>query len=259
MSASDAPSEYAPALTGTCTPLQRRIRTECNGHVVADSTDAVLLRESSTELYYMVPEADVRTDLLTDAEDTTSERGRCRYWNVTVGGETAERAAFAYPEEPVDGRPDLRGLVGFEWDAMDAWYEEDERVIGHPRDPFHRIDTLGSSRPIRVALDGVTLAETEDAVFLAETGLPMRYYIPRADVHLAHLEPSDSVWHCPYKGVGTFWHVTVDGERYEDAAWAYDDPLDESSAIAGRIAFYNETVDIYVDGELEATPETQFA
>lgn len=260
MSSTDQPRRYAPDVGGVCLPVQRRVRAEFAGRTVADSTNARLLRESMMELYYVFPEEDVAGDCLerTDHVETSPERGRARYWDVTVDDRVAERAAFTYPDEPVDERPDLRGYVGIEWDAVDAWYEEDERAIGHPRDPYHRIDTIRSSRSVRIELDGVTLADTDRAVFLAETGLPMRYSVPPEDVDTDRLRASDSVWHCPYKGVGTFWDVTVNGETYEDLAWIYEDPFDEARRIADRIAFYDEMVDTYVDGVRADKPDTEF-
>jgi uncharacterized protein (DUF427 family) len=150
------------------------------------------------------------------------------------------------------------GSVRFEWDALN-WFEEDEPIIGHPRNPYIRVDALRSHRHIRVELDGVVLAETRSPVLLFETGLPTRYYIDRTDVAFSHLETSKTQTICPYKGITSgYWSGKLGEAVYQDLAWAYDYSLREVAPIAGMIAFYNEKLDIFVDGIPLARPLTHF-
>jgi uncharacterized protein (DUF427 family) len=142
---------------------------------------------------------------------------------------------------------------------MDAWFEEDEEVFTHPRDPYTRVDILPSSRHVRVEVDGVTLAESASPRLLFETGLPVRYYLPKTHVRMDLLTPTDSESHCPYKGQAQWWSVRVGDSLHEDLAWSYRAPLPESQKIAGLVAFYNEKVDIYVDGVLQERPRTKFS
>ncbi len=154
---------------------------------------------------------------------------------------------------------DVQGYVSFVWKAMDAWFEEDEEVYVHARDPYTRIDSLVSSRNIRVEVDGVVVAESDRAKFLYETGLPTRYYLPKTDVHFENLTATDSETACPYKGTARYWSDDVNGQSHSDVVWGYDAPLKESMEVAGMVAFYNEKLDIYVDGVLEDRPKTKFS
>jgi uncharacterized protein (DUF427 family) len=137
---------------------------------------------------------------------------------------------------------------------MTEWLEEDEPVYIHPRDPYTRIDILASSRHVRVELDGVTLAETRRPTILFETGLSPRYYFPPADVRTELLRPSTRRTGCPYKGTASYWSVEINGRRHDDLVWTYRTPLPESQEIAGLVCFYDERVDLYLDGELQERP-----
>ena len=175
---------------------------------------------------------------------------------MSAGGRTAQRAALRYADSPIE---ELRDLVRFDWHSMDAWFEEDEQVFTHPRDPYTRVDILASSRHVRVEVGGTTVAESTGTRMLFETGLPVRYYLPKTHVRMDLLTPTESVSHCPYKGQAEYWSVrAADGVR-EDLAWSYRAPFAESQKIAGLIAFYNENVDIYVDGVLQDRPVTKFS
>ena len=165
------------------------------------------------------------------------------------------RAARRYPDSPIG---ELRDAVRFDWGAMDEWLEEDEPVYTHPRDPYHRVDILHSSRHVRVELDGVVLAESHRPTMLFETGLVERYYLPLADLRRELLRPSDRQTHCPYKGTAGYWSVEVNGELHQDLVWIYRSPLPESQKIAGLACFWNERVDLYVDGVLQERPKNRF-
>jgi uncharacterized protein (DUF427 family) len=173
---------------------------------------------------------------------------------VRAGNKEAPGAAVRYQDSPI---ADLRDLIRLDWDAMDAWFEEDEEVFTHPRDPYTRVDIVPSSRHMRVEVEGVTVAESTSPRLLFETGLPARYYLPKTNVRLDLLIPTDTVTHCPYKGQAEYWSVRAGDTVHEDLAWSYRTPLPESQKIAGLIAFYNEKVDIYLDGDLQGRPSTK--
>ena len=129
----------------------------------------------------------------------------------------------------------------------------------HARDPYTRIDVLSSSRRVRIEIDGVTVADSTNASFLYETGLPVRYYLPKTDVRMDLLTPSDTSTACPYKGTARYWSAEVNGETHQDVVWGYDSPLPESQKITGLICFYDEKVDVYVDEERQERPKTKFS
>jgi uncharacterized protein (DUF427 family) len=159
------------------------------------------------------------------------------------------------PESPLET---LNGTVHIEWGALDAWYEEDEQVFVHPRNPYVRVDAVRSTRQIRIELDGVVLAESRSPVLLFETGLPTRYYLDPTEVDFEHLRPSSSVTESPYKGVTSgYWSVQSGDTIQPDLAWTYNFPLPAVSTIRGLIAFYNEKVDIIVDGRELARPRNR--
>lgn len=239
----------------------RRIRAVVAGETVVDSRDARLLHESGRLPVYYFPEGDVRTDLLeaTDHHTRCPVKGRADYRSVRVGDEVRENAVWTYPDPP-DGAVPLAGLLALAWDAVDAWWEEAERIHVHPRDPYHRIDVVDTDRHVAVEVGGRTVADSARATMLFETGLPPRLYLPETDVDTDLLVASDTVTSCPYKGTTTRWyHAEAGGERVEDAAWVYDQPLPEATGIRGRIAFFNERVDLVVDGRRWARPDTPFS
>jgi uncharacterized protein (DUF427 family) len=154
---------------------------------------------------------------------------------------------------------ELRELVRFRWDALDEWLEEDELVYVHPRSPYSRVDILASSRRVQVMVDGVELADSSRPHILFETGLPPRYYVPLSDVRTELLTPSDRVTQCPYKGTANYWSVQVGDRRYDDFVWMYRSPLAESAKVAGLVCFYNEKVDLIIDGVAQERPRTPFS
>ncbi|WP_043639105.1 DUF427 domain-containing protein [Nonomuraea candida] len=232
----------------------KRVRTYLGGRAVADTTSALLVWEVPYYPTYYFPLKDVDESALkaTGATKHSPSRGDAVVYTVTSGAAEAVDAALAYPDSPLE---QIRGHVRFEWDAMDAWFEEDEEVFFHPRDPYTRVDILGSSRHVRIEVDGVTVAESASPRILFETGLPARYYLPKTDVRLDLLERTDTVTHCPYKGTAEYW--SVNGKK--DLAWSYRTPLPESAKVAGLIAFYDEKLDVYVDGVLQERPKSKFA
>jgi uncharacterized protein (DUF427 family) len=226
------------------------------GETVVDSTHSKMLHEHGHLPLYYFPEDEVRTDLLepTDHHTTCPWKGEASYWSVRVGDRVAENAVWGYPE-PLDDAPPLAGYYAFYWKHMDEWYEEDELAIVHARDPYHRTDVVESSRHVKVSLDGEPLAESSRAFAVFETGLPPRWYFPPEDVRTDLFTESDSRTGCAYKGFASYWSC---GDQ-DDLAWYYLDPTRDFKRIAGRIAFYNERVDLEVDGELLERPETPFS
>ena len=238
----------------------RRIRARLGGETVVDSRHPKLLHEHGHLPVFYFPEDEVRMDLLepTDHSTRCPWKGEARYWSARVGDRLAENAAWGYPA-PIDDAPPLAGLLAFYWDAMDEWLEEDEPAIVHARDPYHRVDILDTSRHVRVEVDGETVAETRRARVIFETSLPPRWYIPPEDVHSEALVESDKHTGCAYKGFASYRSVRAGGELVEDLAWFYPEPTRDAERIAGYLAFFNERADIYVDGELQERPVTQWS
>ncbi|MGH3342359.1 MAG: DUF427 domain-containing protein [Carbonactinosporaceae bacterium] len=238
----------------------RRVRAVFAGETVADSTRVKLLHETEHLPVYYFPREDVRADLLERTAHATRcpAKGQASYWSIVAGGRRAENAVWAY-EEPNASAGWLAGYCAFYWDAMDAWYEEDEEVFVHPRDPYHRVDIRPSSRHVRVSRGGVLLADSTRPVLLFETGLPVRYYLPEADVRAELLTPSDSATRCPYKGIAAYRSVRAGGETRPDLVWTYPDPIREAEPVRGLLCFYNERVDLEVDGEPLERPKTRFS
>jgi uncharacterized protein (DUF427 family) len=236
----------------------KRVRAYLSGELVADTMRPVLVWEIRYYPAYYFPLEDVRTDLLEpDVRSVHSpSRGAARTFTIRAGGKAVQGAALRYEESPIE---QLRDLIRFDWNSMDAWFEEDEEVFTHPRDPYTRVDILASSRHVRVEVDGTTIAHSTSSRLLFETGLPVRYYLPKTHVRMKLLTHTDTESHCPYKGQAEWWSVGVGDKVYKDIAWSYRIPLPESQKIAGLIAFYNEKVDIYADGVLQERPVTQFS
>jgi uncharacterized protein (DUF427 family) len=238
-------------------PGAKRVRAYLAGRLVADTLHPVLVWEIPYYPAYYLPLADVKAELMaTGKTEHSPSRGEAEIYDVRVDGATAEAAAWRYPDSPLEA---LRGLVRFDWQAMDEWLEEDEPVYTHPRDPYTRVDILASSRRVRIEVDGVTVAESDHPHILFETGLPPRYYLPLADVRTDLLRPSDTQTHCPYKGTAAYWTLDTGRGVHNDLVWIYRTPLPESQKIAGLACFYNEKVDIYLDGQLTERPRTPFS
>jgi uncharacterized protein (DUF427 family) len=244
--------------TGTTTRARGRVRVERGakriraylaGELVADTTRPLLVWEKPYYPTYYFPVADMRMELLSPEGGVihSPSRGDGHTFTLRAGGREAAGAALRYEQSPFD---ELRDAIRLDWDAVDAWFEEDEQVFTHPRDPYTRVDILGASRNVRVEIGGMTIAETDKPTLLFETGLPTRYYLPRTHVRMDLLEPSAAVSHCPYKGDAEYWSLR--GGGVPDVAWSYRAPLPESQKIAGLISFYPEKVDLYVDGAEQA-------
>lgn len=256
-------------------PTRKRVRVRLDGDVVADTRRALLVWEPRRVVpAYAVPEADmtaalepatapseaaehaVELDELRGVLDPSTGFGAHstsgRPLTVVHGSRRVEGAAF----RPAD--PDLDGYVVLDFDAFE-WWEEDEPIVGHPRDPLSRIDVLASSRQVRLDHAGVLLAESRRPRLLFESGFPMaRYYLPRNDVRVEML-PSERTTTCAYKGHATHYTVVAGGEELPGIAWSYEDPLPDAVRVRGLICFYQERLDLTVDGELQPRPRTPWS
>jgi uncharacterized protein (DUF427 family) len=238
----------------------RRVRAVFGDETVADSRRVKLMHEKGLLPVYYFPEEDVRMDLLEESDHTTycPFKGDASYWSVKVGDRVADNAIWGYPE-PIDSAPPLAGYLAFYWQEMDHWYEEDEEVFVHPRDPYHRVDILESSRYVKVSVNGEVVAETNRPTILFETGLPPRYYIAPEDVREDVLVESEKTTQCPYKGVASYYSVEAGDEQVEDLVWYYPEPIPEAAKLKGHLAFFNERVNLEVDGEEQERPKTQWS
>ena len=249
-------------------PTEKRIRATFGDETVVDTKRAMLVWEPRRIVpTYAVPSEDVEGEF--SPSETPSEgadgqpvlhpgvpfathTANGETVDLTVGGETREGVGFRLDD------PELDGYVILDFMGFDRWYEEDERNLGHARDPFHRIDILHSSRHVKVELDGEVLAETTSPRLLFETSLPMRVYVPREDV-LTELRPNPKETYCAYKGRASYWTFEAAGAEHADLIWSYEEPLREAAEIAGLVSFFNEKVDIVVDGERPERPQTEWS
>lgn len=259
-------------------PTVKRVRAELGDRTVVDSTRAVLIWEPRRVVpSYAVPEQDVRADLApapAEHSPESTESIGLRLPDVSERPILDPSIAFdvhTAEGEPVElhagGRtgagfrltdPELAGYIVLDFDGFGAWYEEDEQIVAHPRDPFHRIDILRSSRHVQVELNEQVLAESTRPILLFETLLPARYYLPREDVRV-ELRPSTSQTFCAYKGEATYWSPLVNGQAEEDLAWSYAAPLHEAAPITDRVAFFDERLDLVVDGVRRDRPLTPWS
>jgi uncharacterized protein (DUF427 family) len=260
-------------------PTAKRIRAVLGGATVLDSTRAVLVWEPRRIVpSYAIPVDDVAGEVvsadaavvgaadgagvrvpdvsgspvLTPADPFAVHTAEGHVADVRAGGQDRPGAGFC----PAD--PDLAGYVVLDFGAFDAWYEEDELNVAHPRDPFHRIDVLTSSRHVSLELDGQVLAESSRPMLLFETMLPARYYLPREDI-LAELVPSGTRTYCAYKGQASYWSATSGGRILPDIAWTYEEPLHDAARVRGLIAFFGERLDVVLDGERLKRPITPWS
>ena len=237
---------------------QKRVRGVVAGEVIVDTDEPLLVWEKPYYPTYYFPAEGVRADVLTDTGESsrTPSRGTAKVFSIHTDAVEVENAVLGYDDSPIT---ELNGTYRVEWGAMDHWFEEDEEVYVHPRSPYTRIDALASSRHVVVSIDGVEVANSTSPVILFETGLPPRYYLPKTDVRMDLLVPSNTSTECPYKGTAEYWSVEIGDTVHEDIVWGYPFPARESAPIAGLVCFYNEKVDITLDGEPLERPRTIFS
>ncbi|MFN2497329.1 MAG: DUF427 domain-containing protein [Pseudonocardiaceae bacterium] len=236
-------------------PTAKRVRAMLGGETVADTTRALLVWEPQRVVpQYAVPEDDVLAELLLTqvaAFGVHSTDGEV----LTVRATGGDRLGAGF--RPAD--PDLAGHIVLDFAAFDEWFEEEERIISHPRDPFTRIDVRRSTRHVRIERDGRVLAESTRPRLLFETHLPARFYLPREDVHTELLRPSDTVTTCAYKGEAAYWSLDLDGHTVQDIAWSYPQPLTDAVEVRDLLCFFDERVDVIVDGVPWERPQTPWS
>ena len=226
----------------------KRIRAYLGGELVADTTRPLLVWEVPQYPTYYFPADDVRAELLhaDGAVAHSASRGDGERFTVRAGGREARGAAERYESAVIDPR---QATIRLQWQAMDAWFEEDEEVFTHARDPHTRVDILASSRHLRVEIDGTAIAESTSPRLLFETGLPVRFYVPKTHVRMDLLQLSDKVTHCPYKGDANYYTVPIGGSKSVNAVWTYEAPFAAVAEIEGHVAFYPDRVDAIAEQE----------
>ncbi|MDR2564737.1 MAG: DUF427 domain-containing protein [Bifidobacteriaceae bacterium] len=243
----------------TIAPSLKRVRGLIGSTVVVDSRSPVLVWAPGAVVpAYAFPRADVRTDLLRPTKASAAGGEAGQRFDLELEGTVYPGLVFEYPTA------DLREHLAFDWfrrtsPGVEHWYEEEEEVFVHPRSPFSRVDAIPSSRHVQVFLDGERIADTRNPVLLFEGRLPTRYYLPPEDVDFSRLRASDLGTACPYKGAASYWSVETGRGVYRDIVWSYQEPLPAVAAIAGRLAFYNELVDLVVDQVPVERPHTHFS
>ncbi len=236
----------------TWEPSPRWVRIYDNGELIADSKRVMLMLEGGPDQNYYFPLEDVKQEFLVESDYTEKSgyKGIKRFWHIEANGERTENAVATY--DPKEKRPDFSNYVAFDWHKVDKVMEEDEVVKHHPRNPYHRIDAVPSSRHVEVFVDDLKIADTKAPFLLFETHLPVRYYIPAEDVDTNYLKPSEASTHCPYKGDASYYHLVVGKDRFENTVWYYPDPVPEAPKLEGTVAFWPEKdkrIRILVDGE----------
>jgi uncharacterized protein (DUF427 family) len=241
-------------------PVPQRVRALIGEETVVDSSGVVLLHETGSLPIYYFPEGDVRADLLepSDRKEQSPHKGEARYWSVRIGDRVAPDAVWAYPR-PVESASFLAGYLALDWRSFDEWFVEDEQAFGHPRDPYNRIDVYATTRHVRVLLHGEVLAASRRTKVLFEAALPPRYYFPSEDVRTDLLVPSSTKSRCAYKGSASYWHVRVGERRVEDLVWTYADPQHDAERVRDMLCFFNERVDLELDGTVGDRPRTQYS
>lgn len=209
-------------------PSPKRVRVMLDGRYVADSFSPLLVWEKPYYPTYFFPRSDVDETII----DSTHSYMRA------------------------DGG--LDDYVALRWHEFDHWFEEDQEVFGHARDPYKRIDILPSSRHVVVSVDGVLVADTKRPTLLFETSLRRRIYMPLTDLRIYLLVASTTLSQCPYKGEAIYWSVQTGRSLHTDLVWSYPAPIWESAPIAGLVCFYDERVDMTVDGVPQTRPVTPY-
>ncbi|MFJ5212375.1 DUF427 domain-containing protein [Streptomyces nigra] len=225
-------------------PLRRRMRVRFGDAWITDSEDVVLLHEPGRYPVAYFPLADIASGVLEEAAHTTQHRdlGQTSWYTIRVGTQSKQRAAWQHVGLPSHAEI-LKGRVAFAWRAMDAFYEEDERIVGHAADAYHRIDIRRTSRHLTVRSGGRVVADSKRPLVLYESGFAPRWYVPRADVDESALTPMAGQTFCPYKGLASYYEI--DGAR--GAAWSYEDAWPEVRQVSGMVSFEADQVEVYLD------------
>lgn len=249
----DEPST-TPVGTPQVVPGDKWIRGLYQGQTIVDSRQFLFVWEVPYWPWWFFPRDHINGELIAAADSVVADLpdGALRYDLLTDAG-LLPHVARTYP-----GHPELGGHFAIDFDALDHWFEENIEVYVHPRSPYTRVDALASSRHVVVELDGVEVANSKNPTVLFETGAPARYYLPKTDVRLDLLSPTATQGSCPYKGDANFFSALINDQVHRDIAWTYTLPRPEVMPIAGMVCFYNEAVDLTIDGELQVRPKSHF-
>ena len=256
----DEPSTLGPTGTPPMVSGSKWIRGTLDGLTVVNARDFMFVWEVSYWPWWFFSRDDIAAEIVlaVPGEDgvALADGQRPTFYDLVIGDHVLECAARGYPDSTNDA---LRDLVAIDFGALDHWFEEDIEVYVHPRSPFTRVDALASSRHVVVSLDGVVLADSRKPTILYETGAPGRHYLPALDVELGLLSRNSNQASCPYKGDAHFYSAMINGTLVDDIAWQYTLPRAEVLPVAGMICFYDERVDVDVDGVRQARPVSHFA
>jgi uncharacterized protein (DUF427 family) len=238
-------------------PVPRRIRGVLHDHLLFDSTEALYVWDSPYYPHYYIPMVDVDADVLIGEEHEEHLRwGAAKRYGLAIAGDVRPGVAHFYTTSEIEA---IAGTVRFNWLAIDSWFEEDEQIFVHPLNPYARVGALQSTRLVQIEYQGTELARSNSTVMVFETGLPTRYYFNRTETNFGSLVESDTVSACHYKGqTSAYWSGRFGDQTVSDIAWSYGYPNGQLQAIAGLVAFYNEKVDVLVDGVREEKPSTRF-
>lgn len=250
-------------------PSPRRIRAMVEDRTVVDTTRAMLVWEPRRLVpVYAVPAEDLHAELVAVRheapvlDDLLPMLGPEQFeihttpgevFTLRVDGRDLVEVAF----RPTD--PDLEGRLMLDFGAFTTWFEEEQELVGHPHDPFKRIDVLPSSRHVTVSAGGQLLAESTRPTALLETHLPIRWYLPREDVRMDLLVPSEHRSTCAYKGHASYFSLKNAGEEGRDIAWTYEDPLLDATAVRDQLCFWAERSELTVDGSPQGRPVTPWS
>ncbi|ARP64475.1 hypothetical protein A9K65_014655 [Mesorhizobium sp. WSM1497] len=231
----------------------KRVRVKFGGRTIADSRNVLVLRSNHFLPIYFFPPSAVDPSVLKPSlhREPHPVGGETAYWDIDSGDRRSANAAWSFVSPPDENLAPLAGRIAFTWKAVDQWFEEEEEVFVHARDPYARIDVLQSSSHLQIWFDGEPIADSHRPVLLFETHLPTRFYLPAEDIRLERLTASVTTTRCPYKGIASYWSgLLSDGSVRPHIAWSYRDPIEEMPKIKGLIAFYPQAVDrIHLDGE----------
>jgi uncharacterized protein (DUF427 family) len=225
--------------------LRRRMRVRFGGIWIADTHDVLLLFEPGRYPVAYFPQADVSPDTLQRTEHTTrhEDLGTTSWYTVRAGEHSAPRGAWQHTDLPAHAS-ELQGRVAFAWRAMDAFHEEDERILGHAADSYHRIDIRQTSRRLVVHHGARIVADSKRPLVLYESGFAPRWYVPRADIDESALTAVDHQTFCPYKGLCSYYNI---GDARQ-AAWSYRQAYAEVSRISDFVSFEPDIVSVQIDG-----------
>jgi len=227
----------------------RRVRARFAGETVLDTTRGRLLHETGLLPQLYVPENDMRTDLMEPSARRTRcpFKGEATYRSFAAGGRVATDAVWSY-ESPNDDAAWLRGYAAVHWHSVDAWFDEDEAVEGHLRDPYHRVDVRRTSRRVRILVGDTVVADSDTSLLLSETGLPNRFYVPQGAVRPGISTSSTTTTVCPYKGTASYRSLALPDRTLTDAGWMYAAPFDQVKPVAEHVCFAHDGLTVEVDG-----------